>query len=721
MQAEQGYSRTIPWTERVATLRLRCLERKDPAADGRNLLQNRPDYVAVCDAQALADSVCVHSWQRRAGLRTRARLIALPFAVDELELLAGRPDFADMAVSTDQLEAARKVLANRKTPGGQTGHCALHLEPLFSGGIKGVHRRIENRLQNATDEEADTLRAYLDALDGLSIMIRHAGATASKALVHAADWRRAELAIMKTSCDWISLNPPRSFREAIQLLWLVNLAVEYGDNAGLICPGRLDRTLRPFYDADIAAGRLNRPDALMLIESLYLLINHFVADGLAVAVMVGGTDENGADTTHELSFLCLEALRRTRLVYPTVGVCWHPQTPPALTKLATELIASGLATPAFFNDPVIRRGLECYGIPQAESGHYINSTCVEITPIGRSNVWVASPYFSLCQLLLDEIAEQAEAQQPVSDFQTFMQHYFSRLASQISQAVLEQQTLRAERHEYGRKPLQSVFTRDCISRASDIDAGGALTNWVECSFVGLANLVDSLAVIRAEIFQKGSYSFTTLKDLLDRDFTDHEDIRQRFLNEHPKYGNAIPAVDDLVATTAQVLQQACARHRLPPDRSPFIPGTFCWIMHERLGSQCGATPDGRRRGMPFADGGGPAQGRDQSGPTRSILSTTSWDHHHLIGGLAYNMKFSSSLFTSQAAIDSLHDLILTYLSRGGFETQINVVSRERLEDAEKHPERHRDLVVRIGGYTDYFTRLSPEMRREIINRTDHAR
>ena len=175
-----------------------------------------------------------------------------------------------------------------------------------------------------------------------------------------------------------------------------------------------------------------------------------------------------------------------------------------------------------------------------------------------------------------------------------------------------------------------------------------------------------------------------------------------------------------MGTIAIFLQKACARHQVAPDQSPFIPGTFCWIMHEQLGARCGATPDGRRRGMPFADGGGPAQGRDLSGPTRSILSTTSWDHHALIGGLAYNMKFSSSLFTSEAAVDSLHDLVITYLHRGGFETQINVVSRQRLEEAEQHPERHRDLVVRIGGYTDYFTRLSPEMRHEIMERTEQA-
>ncbi|MDW7657116.1 MAG: pyruvate formate lyase family protein [Bacillota bacterium] len=712
--------RAISWAERIEILRLRCLDRKTPAADGRTLLQNRGDFTDVIDAQSLIGSESVSSWQRRAGLRTRARLEALPFAVDDLEMLAGRPDYDRMAVAPDQLVRARQYLAPRVKPGGQTGHCALHLEPLLSDGIRGIVQTIERRLALASDDEMDTLLSFLDVLDGLSILICHAGEAAAAAAAAAPNWRRAELEEMSAGCTWISQDPPRTFREAIQLLWLVNLSVEYGDNASLVCPGRLDRILRPFYEADCTAGRLDRDEVLMLIESLYLLINHFVADGLAVAVMVGGTDTDGADVTHELSFLCLEALRRTRLVYPTVGVCWHPGTPPDLTRLATELIASGISTPAFFNDPVIRHGLEHYGIPRDESWHYINSTCVEITPVGRSNVWVASPYFSLCHHLLEEIDAQAQTVVPTTDFPSFLSAYHERLSAQIAEAVQEQQRLREERRVYGRKPLQSVFTRDCIGQACDIDDGGALSNWIECSFVGLANLADSLAVIRTELFDRQTMDFASLKAILDADFTGWENVWMRFLNDHPKYGNAEPEVDSLVEETVQFLIRECARHTVAPDQSPFIPGTFCWIMHERLGSQCGATPDGRRGGTPFADGGGPAQGRERSGPTRSILSTTGWDHHCLIGGLAYNMKFSSSLFTSPVAVNSLHDLVITYLSRGGFETQINVVSRERLEDAERHPEQYRDLVVRIGGYTDYFTRLSPEMRREIMSRTEYA-
>jgi formate C-acetyltransferase len=157
-----------------------------------------------------------------------------------------------------------------------------------------------------------------------------------------------------------------------------------------------------------------------------------------------------------------------------------------------------------------------------------------------------------------------------------------------------------------------------------------------------------------------------------------------------------------------------------PDDSPFVPGAFCWVMHERLGSACGATPDGRRAGFPFADGCGAAQGREKAGPTAAVLSVTSWDAAPLIGGAAFNMKFSAALFRSPETIRRLRDLIVTFLERGGFETQVNVIDASLLKAAQENPEAYRDLVVRIGGYTDYFTRLRPEMQAEVIMRTEYG-
>jgi formate C-acetyltransferase len=238
--------------------------------------------------------------------------------------------------------------------------------------------------------------------------------------------------------------------------------------------------------------------------------------------------------------------------------------------------------------------------------------------------------------------------------------------------------------------------------------------------VGLANLADGLFVLNQEIFEQKRLSMSQLHAILAADFNGFEPERQRFLNRYPKYGNDHLEVDRLVGETVDFIRTECSGYSMEPDDSPYVPGAFCWVMHEVLGRQCGATPDGRRAGFPFADGCGPAQGRERSGPTAAVLSTTSWCASDLIGGAAFNMKFARSLFSNPQSIQRLKDLVLTFLQRGGFETQVNVVDAEVLRQAQAHPEEFRDLVVRIGGYTDYFTRLTPEMQAEVILRTEYS-
>lgn len=695
--------------DRVRTLRERCLERRQAVSPGRQWV--------VLTAKSLQSSEGVASWQLRQGMKTRDRLAGVKLVVDDLEVLTGRIAPLIDSFSDAEEETARVYLRRYGPSPGQTGHCQLDRTRLLAKGIDGVTDELRGRKVGATAEQADVYESFILALSGLSSLAENAATTAEAASANAPEWRRTELAAIAQVCRHVAHLPPRTFHDAIQLLWLTDMAVMFGDTVGLVGPGRLDRSLIPLYEQDVAAGRLTRDRALLLIECLYLQLNEFIPNGLAIPVMVGGRDARGGDATNDLSYLCLEALRRTNLAYPTVGVCWHEGTPPALSDLAVELIGRGRSTPAFFGDETIQRGLRRYGVPAEQACDYINSTCVEITPCGGSNVWVASPYFSLCKMLTDELQAQAD-DGPALDFDAFVGRYRLRLAAQIAAAVQEQNCLREQRRLHGRKPLQSVFTRDCIARGRDIDDGGALYNWVECSFVGLANLADSLHVIREEIYRRRTMTLKELHGLLSTDFAGREEVRQRFLNGYPKYGNGCAEVDALVAETAAFATEECARHAIAPDASPFVPGAFCWIQHMRLGLACGATPDGRRAKLPFADGGGPAQGRERFGPTAAILSTTSWDHSPLIGGLAYNMKFNTSLFASPESFARLRDLIVTYLRRGGFEAQVNVVDHETLKKAKADPEHYRDLVVRIGGYTDYFVRLQPEMQDEVMARAE---
>jgi formate C-acetyltransferase len=699
--------------ERVAELRRRLLERKD---DDEVMRLMRSDAVT---ARSLRSSEGFASWQIRRGLLTRDRLKSVRFDIDDLELMAGRPLLGCQEETRIEEEEAQTYLSQYPQPGGQTGHCELDLDPVMSLGIGGLSREIGVLRSQATNGTAETYQSFLYSLEGLAGMIENAATVVEEAMPAASVTRREELREIADSCRRIACDAPQSFRDGIQLLWFVILGVMQGDQAWLVVPGHLDRTLLPFLEADLGKGRLTPKMALLLIESLYLLLNGYIPDGLAISVMVGGRDAQRRDVTNELSYLCLEALRRTKLIYPTVGICWHEGTPQELIDLAIDLVGKGHSTPAFFGDETIQKGLRALGVPPAEACRYVNSTCVEITPGGGSNVWVASLYHNTCQMLLGEIAVQAE--NPAPTFEVFLARYRKRLVAAIEQAVKDQNRLRLERQMCGRKPLQSVFTRDCINRGRDIDDGGAVYNWVECSFVGLANLIDSLYVLREEVYHRRRMTLAEMKALLDANYEGHEEIRLRLMNAYPKYGQDDPDVDHLFGETVRMIIKECGRFTMEPDESPYVPGAFVWVMHERLGRETGATPDGRKAGFPFADGCGPAQGRERKGPTAAILSTTSWEHSPMLGGLAYNMKFNTSLFDSSRGFDRLRDLVLTFLHLGGFETQVNVVDLETLRAARENPEEYRDLVVRIGGYTDYFTRLSPEMQDELMLRTEFSR
>jgi len=697
-------------TDRITVLRERCLNRKTISQP--NLY---PESMMVYDAESLKQSEELASWQSRIGLRTQNRLQNINFEIDEQELLIGRAKFATYDESL--VKETKEYLKQYSRPSGQTGHCELDFSILMEAGISGVKQKLQEKLSTSTLEKKDTYKSFICAFDGLSEMIKNAAVVVDSAIAASVDeGRKSDLTEIAESCRHISESAPFSFREALQLNWFAILGTTMADNAVLVSPGRLDRILISFYQNDIENGVLDKAQALLLLECYYILCNEFIPDGLAISVMVGGTDKDGNDITNELSYLCMEALRKTKMVYPTVGVCWNKNTPEELTDLAVELISKGYATPAFFGDETIQKGLKHYGALPEDSCYYINSTCVEITPGGGSNVWVASPYFSTCKILLEEIASQAEVS--INSFDSFMKAYFERLGEKIKEAVFIQNENREMRRLYGRKPLQSVFTKDCIERGRDIDDGGARYNWVECSFVGLANLADSLYVIKEEVFKKKSTSFAELKKMLDENFEDSESKRVRFLEDYPKYGNACREVDSVLNQVQNYIVEQCEKYKMLPDDSHFIPGAFCWIMHERLGSECGATPDGRCAGFPFADGGGPAQGREKSGPTSGIISTTAWDHSSFIGGVAYNMKFNKNLFNSLESREKLKSLIITYLKLGGFETQVNVVDHETLKKAVENPEEYRDLVVRIGGYTDYFTRLSSGMQKEVMLRTE---
>ncbi len=410
--------------------------------------------------------------------------------------------------------------------------------------------------------------------------------------------------------------------------------------------------------------------------------------------------------------MCMQVIDDVSLVYPAVGLCYTQGMNEKYLKKACEILVKGRSHPAIFNDDIITKGLMSYGVPEKDAHNYVHSTCVEITPVAASNVWVASPYHNLAQLLLDCLDRD------YNSFEELLSAYFSHLDQSIKIGNDAQRQIQKSRAKYSLHPLLSCFVNDCLKDGIDIEKGGARYNWIMPSFVGMGNLVDSLYAIKTLIFDKKELTFAQLKTALDNNFVGFEALRQQLLYGVQKYGNDDDDIDKYYGIITNHIISECKKYSGEHKNGNVVPSVFCWEMHMRFGLDTGATPDGRVVGFPLGDGSGPCQGREHSGPTASIISSTKWDHHELIGGVAVNMKFSKNSLGEQS-LDTMLSIIKTYLVRGGFEIQINVLDASDLEKAKKNPELYRDLVVRVGGYSDYFTRLTPQMQDEVILRTAH--
>ncbi len=349
----------------------------------------------------------------------------------------------------------------------------------------------------------------------------------------------------------------------------------------------------------------------------------------------------------------------------------------------------------------------------------MNSTCVEIKVVGASNMWVTAPYFNCPQGLLDVMEKIANGAMPEpATFAAFNDLVRDELATVVTESARQLDHIWHQRADTGCFPLASCFIDDCLAKGMDFDRGGARYNWVENSFVGLANLVDGLIAVKRLVYDSEEISIGEFRELLRNDFEGQEPLRLRILNRLPSYGNGDAEADALAAEWAEILEDTTESHVV--GLHTYVPGFFCWVMHERLGAKTGATPDGRKAGTALADGAGAAQGRERKGPTTSVLSTTTWNHKRALGGLVHNVKFSKATLRTEQDLAALRSLSEIYLRRGGFEIQVNVVNAEILRDAQAHPEKYADLLVRVAGYSDYFVHLDPNMQAEVIQRTEHA-
>jgi len=724
MTAKQLESIQIPGIEDPLPLVLPedLTQLRDTALSLHRGPQSRIVEFPLCDAKTWATRAPDEDWLIWRARRCAGRLQAMPIDIEIGERIVGKPGFREPTdLELLAIEKAHEALAEVPPfPGGDSGHFHPDYEKLFRVGIRGILDEIQTRQSapDTTDEQQTFYEACRIAITGMSGYARRVASSCER--MASINTRTADRwSKLSAICRRVATEPPATFHEAIQLMFLAQVALWFAEDHGLTAPGRMDQTLRRFYEADLQAGRITRGEAFELISCLFIQMNRILWPGSAVSVMVGGRDGQGQDTTNELTYLCLAARLATALIYPTVGVAWHENSPDELMDLCTTVLATGIGDPAFFNDEEISRGLQENGVSLEDSYNYMNSTCVEIKVAGASNKWVTQPYINLPQGLLNVLQQVEEGAKPSpGTFDELQDLVRADLAGSIRAAAGRLDQIWKQRSESGCFPLASCLISDCLERGLDFDRGGARYNWVENSFVGLANLVDGLLATKHLVYDEQELSLAELQAILQADFAGHEELRHRVLNTLPKYGNDDDEADALAVQWAEFLIESTESHTVGLHH--YVPGFFCWIMHERLGCETGATPDGRLAGTPLADGAGAAQGREKSGPTASALSTTKWSHRRVLGGLVHNAKFSKSIFKTEADRKALRNVIETYLKRGGFEVQVNVVDKDTLLDARKHPDQYPDLLVRVAGYSDYFVHLTDKMQQEVIARTEHG-
>ena len=608
---------------------------------------------------------------------------------------------------------------------GITCHSSLAWERVLEFGIDGMRRYVgEWRAKNVAQRPgcAEWYDALAIVLDGVSAFVT-AHADAAGAAGAAADatrdpGRRSELERIAAACRHVAHGRPRSFHEAVQLFYLLFIL------CGHDSPGPVDRYLYPWLKADLEAGAITLAAAQEIVDCLWIKFAGKTAYGATLA----GQLRDGTDATNELSFLCVNAIHRLRLLSPRTAVRWHRGISREFLRQACETVAEGASFPAFVNDDAIIPAAVERGMALEDAREYTFVGCGQTFPHGRGHgnyedVIIHST--KALELALrngrdPETGSQAgpETGEP-ADFATYEQfeHAWRRqiesmIAGQINYINERRAAIKGQMFDF----LRSLLTRSCIERGLDWHEGGADYSEGMVDLVGLTTVTDSLAAIKCGVFDREVISLPELVAILDRNWEGEEALRQFFLNKLPKFGNGSPEADGMAAAELERLNGFIKGFRTCFG-GPWGVDIIGWSAAVMFGERTSATPDGRRAGEPVADCAGPAQGRNVKGLTQTLESVARLPHRHVHGPLALSLRFPKDAVNTAGGRGKLLAAIESYFIQGGQQPQISIASADDMINAQKTPDAYRSLMVRIGGFSAYFTRLEKKCQDDMIARS----
>ena len=634
----------------------------------------------------------------------------------------------------------------QRAPGHTVGD-----DKIFKKGMLDFKKEIEdsiNKLDFYTDTEAfakrEELRAMEIAADALiSYANRYAKRLREEARVEKDSQHKNELETMAGICERVPANAPRTLWEALQYYWFVHLGVTTELNTwDSFNPGRLDQHLFPFYKRDVESGLVTEEQARELLQSFWVKFNNQPAPpkvGVTAQesntytdfclINVGGVTEKGEDATNDMTYMILDVIEEMRLLQPSSMVQVSKKNPDRLLKRALKIIRTGYGQPSIFNTDAIIQELTRQGKSIIDARCGGASGCVEAGAFGKES-YILTGYFNIPKVLeitlhngFDPRTEKQIGIQTgdPNNFNSFDEVYdaFEKQLNHFIDIKIKGNVIIERIYaEYMPAPFLSILVDDCIKKGKDYNAGGARYNSSYIQGVGLGTITDSLSSIKFNVFDKKNFTMKEMIGILKNNFEDRKDARDKFLFETPKYGNDDDYADDITRRVFETYFKAV-------DGRPNTKGGHFRIdllpttCHVYFGSVLGATPDGRFAKEPVSEGISPVQGADVHGPTSVIKSASKIDHLRT-GGTLLNQKFTPNFLETDEGIEKVLQLIRTYFRLDGHHMQFNVVNAELLKKAQKHPEKYRDLIVRVAGYSDYFVDLGEDLQNEIIRRTEHT-
>jgi len=550
-----------------------------------------------------------------------------------------------------------------------------------------------------------------------------------------------ELLELADICRHIPAHAPRTFHEALQYYWFVHLGVITELNPwDSFNPGRLDQHLYPFYKREVEAGTLTTDKATEILQSFWIKFNnHPAPPKIGVTALesntytdftlinLGGVNPDGSDAVNELTFLLLDVIEEMRLLQPSSMVQVSKKNPDSFVHRTLQITKTGFGQPSYFNTDAIVQELVRQGKDLIDARNGGASGCVESGAFG-TEAYILSGYFNLAKILeitlyngfdsrtKKQIGPQTGSPEKFKSFAELIRAYEIQLNHFIDIKVKGNNIIGKIFADHMPAPFLSLIIDDCIKNGVDYNAGGARYNTTYIQGVGLGSLTDSLTAIRYHVFDQKSIRMKGMLKALEQDFQDFGEFQAELIYKTPKYGNDDDYADDQAKQVFELFYNAVdgrpnatgGKHRIN-----MLPTTS----HVYFGSVIGALPDGRKARQPLSEGISPFQGADHKGPTAVLKSAAKIDHLRT-GGTLLNQKFSPGFFEDEDSITKMTALIRSYFRMDGHHIQFNVVSGATLRDAQKHPEKYRDLIVRVAGYSDYFNDLGEDLQNEIIRRTE---